>query len=54
MTIDEIWEYYREDLKAAEKKIGETLKVVEPAIEHVRNHLLSSGGKRVPRLQCFE
>ena len=42
-----MWEHYREDLNAAEKKIGETLKVVEPAIAQVGNHLLSSGGKRV-------
>jgi len=47
MTIDEMWEHYREDLNAAEKKIGETLKVVEPAVAQVGNHLLSSGGKRV-------
>lgn len=47
MTIDEIWEYYREDLNAAETKIGKTLEVVEPAIAQVGNHLLSSGGKRV-------
>jgi len=47
MTIDEMWEHYREDLNDAEKKIGETLKVVEPAVAQVGNHLLSSGGKRV-------
>ncbi len=47
MTIEKIWEYYKEDLKLAEEKIQETLKIVTPAIFAVGNHLLSSGGKRI-------
>ena len=47
LTIEEIWEYYREDLQLAEKKIGETLQVVAPAISVVGNHIFSAGGKRV-------
>lgn len=47
MTIEKIWEYYREDLQRAEDKIHETLKTVAPAISVVGNHLLSSGGKRI-------
>lgn len=47
MTIENIWEYYREDLALAEEKINETLKTVAPAISVVGNHLFSSGGKRI-------
>lgn len=47
MTIDQVWEQYREDLALAEAKIQETLKTVAPAIAAVGNHLLSSGGKRI-------
>lgn len=47
MTIDQIWEYYRQDLESAEAKIQETLETVAPAIAAVGNHLLSSGGKRI-------
>ncbi|MBI5055355.1 MAG: polyprenyl synthetase family protein [Nitrospirae bacterium] len=46
-TIEDIWEYYKEDLALAEEKINETLKVVAPAISAVGNHLFSSGGKRI-------
>jgi len=47
MTIDQIWEYYKEDLAAAEEKIKESLGTVAPAIATVGDHLLSSGGKRI-------
>ena len=47
MTINEIWEYYKEDLQSAEDKIQETLKTVAPAISAVGNHIFSAGGKRV-------
>ena len=47
MTIDQIWEYYKEDLAAAEEKIQESLGTVAPAISTVGDHLLSSGGKRI-------
>jgi len=47
MTIDSIWERYREDLDRAEARIREILRTVEPAIEAVGSHLLSSGGKRI-------
>lgn len=46
-TIENIWEYYKEDLALAEEKINETLKTVAPAISAVGNHLFSSGGKRI-------
>ncbi len=47
MTIEEIWEYYREDLESAEEKIHETLRTVAPAISAVGNHTFSAGGKRI-------
>ncbi|RJQ14201.1 MAG: polyprenyl synthetase family protein [Nitrospiraceae bacterium] len=47
MTIESIWEYYKEDLALAEEKINETLKTVAPAISVVGNHIFSSGGKRI-------
>lgn len=47
LTIDKIWEYYREDLKCAEEKITESLGVVAPAISDVGNHIISAGGKRI-------
>ncbi|RJQ50326.1 MAG: polyprenyl synthetase family protein [Nitrospiraceae bacterium] len=46
-SIENIWEYYREDLAWAEEKINETLKTVAPAISVVGHHLFSSGGKRI-------
>ncbi len=47
MTIEELWEYYKEDLALAEEKIIETMKPVAPAISMIGNHLLMSGGKRI-------
>ncbi len=47
MTIEEIWDYYKEDLQSAEEKLQETLKTVAPAISMVGRHLLMSGGKRI-------
>ena len=47
MTINEIWKYYKEDLRLAEDKIQETLGTVAPAISAVGNHIFSAGGKRV-------
>lgn len=47
MKIEEIWEYYKSDLQAAEEKIQETLQTVAPAISMVGSHLLMSGGKRI-------
>lgn len=47
MTIEEIWDYYREDLKDAEGRMAEVLGTVAPAISAVGNHIFSAGGKRV-------
>jgi len=47
MTIDKIWEYYREDLKAAEDRMSEILETVAPAISVVGRHIFSAGGKRI-------
>ncbi len=47
MTIEKIWEHYREDLELAEKKIQETLGTVAPAISAVGSHTFSAGGKRI-------
>jgi octaprenyl-diphosphate synthase len=47
MTIEEIWKYYQEDLKAAEDKMSEILETVAPAISIVGKHIFSAGGKRV-------
>lgn len=47
MTIDKIWEYYREDLKAAEDRMSEILETVAPAISVVGKHIFSAGGKRI-------
>jgi len=47
MTIDKIWEYYREDLKAAEDRMTEILETVAPAISVVGKHIFSAGGKRI-------
>lgn len=47
MTINEIWEYYKDDLQYTEEKIQETLKTVAPAISAVGNHIFSAGGKRI-------
>ncbi len=47
MTIDKIWEYYKEDLKAAEDRMSEILATVAPAITVVGKHISSAGGKRI-------
>jgi len=47
MTIEEIWEYYKNDILLAEEKIKENLNTVAPAISTVGQHLLMSGGKRI-------
>jgi octaprenyl-diphosphate synthase len=47
MTIEEIWEYYKEDLKSAESKMSEVLETVAPAISAVGKHIFSAGGKRI-------
>lgn len=47
MTIDQIWEYYREDLRAAEDRMSEILETVAPAISVVGKHIFSAGGKRI-------
>jgi octaprenyl-diphosphate synthase len=47
MTIEEIWEYYKEDLKSAESKMSEVLETVAPAISVVGKHIFSAGGKRI-------
>jgi octaprenyl-diphosphate synthase len=47
MTIEQVWEYYKHDLKLAEEKINETLVAVAPAITAVGRHIFSGGGKRI-------
>ncbi len=47
MKIEEVWEYYKNDLLLAEEKIKENLHTVAPAIAEVGQHLLLSGGKRI-------
>ncbi|MEW6602547.1 MAG: polyprenyl synthetase family protein [Nitrospirota bacterium] len=47
MTIDQIWEYYKEDLKAAEDRMSEILATVAPAVSVVGRHISSAGGKRI-------
>ena len=47
MTIEEIWDYYREDLILAEERIKETFNTVAPAISMVGKHLFMGGGKRI-------
>ncbi len=47
MTIEEVWEYYKEDLALAEEKIKDNLNAVAPAISMVGKHLLMGGGKRI-------
>lgn len=47
MTIDQIWENYKEDLGAAETKMSEILETVAPAIAVVGKHIFSAGGKRI-------
>ncbi|MDP3298355.1 MAG: polyprenyl synthetase family protein [Thermodesulfovibrionia bacterium] len=47
MTIEEIWDYYREDFILAEERIKETFNTVAPAISIVGKHLFMGGGKRI-------
>ena len=47
MTIEQIWEYYKEDLKSAENRMSEILETVAPAISVVGKHIFSAGGKRI-------
>jgi octaprenyl-diphosphate synthase len=47
ITIDYIWEYYKEDLRAAEDRMSEILATVAPAISVVGKHISSAGGKRI-------
>lgn len=47
MTIEEVWEYYKQDIKLAEEKIKENLSTVAPAIPIVGKHILMGGGKRI-------
>lgn len=47
MTIEEVWEYYKEDIALAEEKIKETLNGVTPAVSMVGKHLFLGGGKRI-------
>lgn len=47
MTIEEVLEYYKEDLTLVEEKIKETFNTVAPAISMVGKHLFMGGGKRI-------
>lgn len=47
MTVEEIWDYYREDLILAEERIKETFNTAAPAISIVGKHLFMGGGKRI-------
>jgi len=47
MSIEKLWEYYRDDLLLVEGKIKETLDTVAPSISMVGEHLLMGGGKRI-------
>src|SRR4030066_2528433 len=47
MTIEEMWDYYREDFILAEERIKETFNTVAPAISIVGKHLFMGGGKRI-------
>lgn len=47
MNIEEVWDYYREDLKRVEESLQENLKSQAPLISQIGNHLLLSGGKRL-------
>jgi octaprenyl-diphosphate synthase len=47
MRVEEVWDYYKNDLRLAEEKIRENLSVVAPAISEIGNHLIMSGGKRI-------
>jgi len=47
MNIEEVWRFYREDLRRVEDNLQENLKSQIPLIAEVGNHLLLSGGKRL-------
>ncbi len=47
MTIEDVWDHYKEDLISAEKKIEETFHTFAPAIAIVGKHLFMGGGKRI-------
>ncbi|MBI4698188.1 MAG: polyprenyl synthetase family protein [Nitrospirae bacterium] len=47
MTIEEVWDRYKEDFILVEERINETFKTVAPAISTVGKHLLMGGGKRI-------
>lgn len=46
MTIEDVWEFYREDLKGVEIQIQEDLKSNLPLIDTISAYLFNSGGKR--------
>lgn len=46
MTIDEVWEIYREDLQSVEDQIRTDLQSYIPLIDMISNYLFKSGGKR--------
>lgn len=47
MNLEEIWEFYRDDLQRVELTIQENLKSEVPLIFQVGNHLILNGGKRL-------
>jgi len=46
LTIDEVWEIYRNDLYRVEEQIKKDLRTYVPLIDAISNHLFQSGGKR--------
>jgi len=46
LTIEEVWELYREDLKRVEEQIHTDLKSNIPLIDTISTYLFNSGGKR--------
>lgn len=46
MTMDEVWEYCRNDLNRVENQIQEDLKSDVPLIDTISSYLFNSGGKR--------
>ena len=47
MTVEEIWEHYKGELRAAEDTMFRVLETVAPAIEAVGSHIFAAGGKRI-------
>jgi len=45
LTIEEVWELYREDLKRVEEQIHTDLKSNIPLIDTISTYLFNSGGK---------